>query len=114
MGGLRDPAVVCLRQCRCIAGGAGAQYLGDGFCAVVAGIGLASVLAYGLYWHDKQQALADERGDEVAGSFDDLIRARAAEGTAPAQASEIKVPTGMPNTVAQTMPKPILAIARPA
>src|SRR5450830_1935227 len=28
----------------------------------------------------RQQALADERGDEVAGSFDDLIRARAAEG----------------------------------
>ena len=30
------------------------------------------------------------------------------------QASEIKVPTGIPNTVAQTIPKPILAIARPA
>ena len=29
-------------------------------------------------------------------------------------ASEMSVPTGMPNTVAQTMPKPILAIARPA
>ncbi|AVE05464.1 cell envelope integrity protein TolA [Pseudomonas palleroniana] len=28
----------------------------------------------------RQQALADERGDDVAGSFDDLIRARAAEG----------------------------------
>ncbi len=28
----------------------------------------------------RQQALADERGDEVAGSFDDLIRSRAAEG----------------------------------
>ena len=30
----------------------------------------------------RQQALADEQGDEVAGSFDDLIRARAAEGWA--------------------------------
>lgn len=31
---------------------------------------------------ERQQALADERGDETAGSFDDLIRARAAEGWA--------------------------------
>lgn len=31
---------------------------------------------------ERQQALADERGDEVAGSFDDLIRSRAAEGWA--------------------------------
>jgi colicin import membrane protein len=31
---------------------------------------------------ERQQALADEQGDEVAGSFDDLIRARAAEGWA--------------------------------
>jgi colicin import membrane protein len=30
----------------------------------------------------RQQALADEQGDEVAGSFDDLIRLRAAEGWA--------------------------------
>src|SRR5471032_1329320 len=30
----------------------------------------------------RQQALADEQGDEVAGSFDDLIRARASEGWA--------------------------------
>ena len=30
----------------------------------------------------RQQALAEEQGDEVAGSFDDLIRARAAEGWA--------------------------------
>ena len=30
----------------------------------------------------RQQALADEQGDEVAGSYDDLIRARAAEGWA--------------------------------
>ena len=30
----------------------------------------------------RQQALADEQGDEVAGSFDDLTRARAAEGWA--------------------------------
>ena len=35
---------VRLRQYR---GGAGAQYLGDGFCAVVAGIGLAGVLGVG-------------------------------------------------------------------
>src|SRR5471032_138014 len=28
--------------------------------------------------------------------------------------SEINVPTGMPNTVAQTMPKPIFSMARPA
>ncbi|UVJ46481.1 cell envelope integrity protein TolA [Pseudomonas sp. LS1212] len=31
---------------------------------------------------ERQQALADEQGDEVAGDFDDLIRARAAEGWA--------------------------------
>jgi len=31
---------------------------------------------------ERQQALADEKGDEVAGSFDDLIRSRAAEGWA--------------------------------
>ncbi|HEY0289924.1 MAG TPA: cell envelope integrity protein TolA [Pseudomonas sp.] len=31
---------------------------------------------------ERQQALADERGDETAGSFDDLIRSRAAEGWA--------------------------------
>ncbi|MEE3633130.1 cell envelope integrity protein TolA [Pseudomonas sp. FFUP_PS_473] len=31
---------------------------------------------------ERQQALADEQGDQVAGSFDDLIRARAAEGWA--------------------------------
>ncbi|MFV3328476.1 cell envelope integrity protein TolA [Pseudomonas sp. NY15372] len=31
---------------------------------------------------ERQQALADERGDEVAGDFDDLIRMRAAEGWA--------------------------------
>jgi colicin import membrane protein len=31
---------------------------------------------------ERQQALADERGDEVAGNFDDLIRSRAAEGWA--------------------------------
>ena len=31
---------------------------------------------------ERQQALADEQGDEVAGSFDDLIRSRAAEGWA--------------------------------
>ncbi|MBF7141642.1 MULTISPECIES: cell envelope integrity protein TolA [Pseudomonas] len=30
----------------------------------------------------RQQALADEQGDEVAGNFDDLIRSRAAEGWA--------------------------------
>jgi len=30
----------------------------------------------------RQQALADEQGDETAGSFDDLIRSRAAEGWA--------------------------------
>ncbi|KAA8705077.1 MULTISPECIES: cell envelope integrity protein TolA [Pseudomonas syringae group] len=29
---------------------------------------------------ERQQALADERGDETAGSFDDLIRVRASEG----------------------------------
>nr|WP_194718527.1 cell envelope integrity protein TolA [Pseudomonas typographi] len=29
---------------------------------------------------ERQQALADEQGDEVAGNFDDLIRSRAAEG----------------------------------
>jgi colicin import membrane protein len=29
---------------------------------------------------ERQQALADERGDETAGNFDDLIRSRAAEG----------------------------------
>lgn len=31
---------------------------------------------------ERQQALADEQGDQVAGDFDDLIRARAAEGWA--------------------------------
>jgi colicin import membrane protein len=31
---------------------------------------------------ERQQALADERGDEVAGNFDDLIRSRASEGWA--------------------------------
>jgi colicin import membrane protein len=31
---------------------------------------------------ERQQALADERGDETAGNFDDLIRSRAAEGWA--------------------------------
>ena len=31
---------------------------------------------------ERQQALADEQGDQVAGSFDDLIRLRAAEGWA--------------------------------
>ncbi len=31
---------------------------------------------------ERQQALADEQGDEVAGNFDDLIRSRAAEGWA--------------------------------
>jgi colicin import membrane protein len=31
---------------------------------------------------ERQQALADEQGDETAGSFDDLIRVRAAEGWA--------------------------------
>ncbi|MHC6226923.1 cell envelope integrity protein TolA [Pseudomonas sp. X10] len=31
---------------------------------------------------ERQQALADERGDQVAGDFDDLIRMRAAEGWA--------------------------------
>jgi colicin import membrane protein len=31
---------------------------------------------------ERQQALADEVGDEVAGNFDDLIRSRAAEGWA--------------------------------
>lgn len=30
----------------------------------------------------RQQALADEQGDEVAGNFDDLVRSRAAEGWA--------------------------------
>jgi len=31
---------------------------------------------------ERQQALADEQGDQVAGDFDDLIRLRAAEGWA--------------------------------
>jgi colicin import membrane protein len=31
---------------------------------------------------ERQQALADEQGDEVAGNFDDLIRSRASEGWA--------------------------------
>lgn len=31
---------------------------------------------------ERQQALADEQGDQVAGDFDDLIRMRAAEGWA--------------------------------
>src|SRR5450830_220063 len=40
--------------------------------------------------------------------------ARMANAVRQPNMSEINVPTGMPNTVAQTMPKPIFSMARPA